>query len=401
MSDSGGTFRDAAFYAACGAIIAGLFSIAASHILLALALAALLMSGERLRFPPIKLPLGLFMAGTVLSMMLSVDPASGKPQLRKFFVFLVLLVAYSTIRRVDQIRKLILVLAGAAALSGLRSFLQLYGKIAEAHAAGKTFYQYYVAERISGFMSHWMTFSGQQMIVLLLLLAVILFAFERKWVPYAAACGLVIGASLLAAFTRTMWGAALLGGAYLIWRWRPKLLWLAPVVLVVGFLFAPPSVKARITSIFRPHGTLDSNAHRYVTMRTGIEMIKAHPWVGLGPEQVNKQFLQYVPPDIRRPLPEGWYGHLHNIYLHYAAERGIPTMLMLMWLLGKVLWDFLRAVRRGGDPAILHGAIAVTVAMLAAGMFELNLGDSEVLGLFLAVVSFGYTAAIAPESSRS
>jgi len=32
-----------------------------------------------------------------------------------------------------------------------------------------------------------------------------------------------------------------------------------------------------------------------------------------------------VPADVRRPLPDGWYGHLHNIYLQFAAERGILT----------------------------------------------------------------------------
>ncbi len=35
----------------------------------------------------------------------------------------------------------------------------------------------------------------------------------------------------------------------------------------------------------------------------------------LGPEQAGPQFLQYVPPDVPKPLPKGWYGHLHNVHL--------------------------------------------------------------------------------------
>jgi O-antigen ligase len=87
---------------------------------------------------------------------------------------------------------------------------------------------------------------------------------------------------------------------------------------------------------------------------------------------------------------------LHNIYLQYAAERGIPTMLVMMWILGKILWDFLKA--SPGQPAksearfVLHGGIAVILAILAEGFLEYNLGDSEVLTLFLAVVGFGYVA---------
>jgi putative inorganic carbon (HCO3(-)) transporter len=71
-------------------------------------------------------------------------------------------------------------------------------------------------------------------------------------------------------------------------------------------------------------------------------------------------------------------------------------MLAMMWLIGKVLWDFASALR--GKLAstearfVLHGAISVILAVLAEGLLEYNLGDSEVLTLFLAVVGFGYIA---------
>ena len=79
-------------------------------------------------------------------------------------------------------------------------------------------------------------------------------------------------------------------------------------------------------------------------------MIEKHPWFGVGPEEVRLQFNDYVPPDVPRPLPTGWYGHLHNIYLQYAAERGIPTMLMLMWALIQALADFSRALELAPTP---------------------------------------------------
>ena len=158
-----------------------------------------------------------------------------------------------------------------------------------------------------------------------------------------------------------------------------------PVLLALLIAANPIDLRERVRSAFQPHGDTDSNEFRRVCRKTGIEMIKAHPWFGLGPEQVKAQFQRYVPADVPRPLPSGWYGHLHNIYLHYAAERGIPTMLALMWLLGKMLFDFIRHVRlaSGDARAILHGAIAVMVAMLLVGYFELNLGDTEVLTVFL------------------
>jgi putative inorganic carbon (HCO3(-)) transporter len=84
------------------------------------------------------------------------------------------------------------------------------------------------------------------------------------------------------------------------------------------------------------------------------------------------------------------------LYLQYAAERGIPTLLIFMWMIVTILWDFARTLRRKlVDPEarfVLHGAIAVVLAILAEGYAENNLGDSEVLTLFLAVVAFGYIA---------
>lgn len=134
-------------------------------------------------------------------------------------------------------------------------------------------------------------------------------------------------------------------------------------------------------------------------------MIKAHPWFGVGPEHVGMELERYLPADIHPPLPKGWYGHLHNIYLHYAAERGVPAMLALMWMLGKMLLDFLRRLSKlppGASDArfMLHGGVAVILATLVSGLFEVNLGDSEYLYLFLASMALVYNAS-EPETTAA
>src|SRR3989442_13122001 len=83
---------NAAQYIAFGSAVAILFSIAASQILLALALAALLLSKAPLRLPRIWLPLGLFLLLTLVSLALSGDAAAGLPQIRKISVNPMLLV---------------------------------------------------------------------------------------------------------------------------------------------------------------------------------------------------------------------------------------------------------------------------------------------------------------------
>ena len=393
----------AAFYLTCGSLISILFSIAASHILLALAFAALLISSERLRLPPIKLPLVLFVAGTVVSWLVSGHIHDGVPQIRKFFVFLVLLLIYSTFRKISEIRALVLIWAGVATLSAVRSLFQFWQKYQDWQEHG-SFYDFYIGQRITGFMSHWMTFGGEEMIVLLLLLAFLFFSIEKRWKTAGWVCAAVLGLSLVLGMTRSIFLLGFpVGLAYLLWFWRKWLLAAMPAVALLAFFVAPPVLQQRVTSIIHPHGETDSNMHRMILRRTGWEMIRVHPWLGLGPEVMSNraQFEKYVPADIPRPLPVGWYGHLHNIYLQYAAERGIPVMLVLMWMIGKVLWDFAKALRgklsSAEAPFVLHGAIAAILAVLAEGFLEYNLGDSEVLMLFLATVGFGYIAKEAAE----
>jgi O-antigen ligase len=387
----------AAFFLTCGSAIAILFSIAVSQILLALAFAALLLSGQRLRFPPILLPLLLFVGGTIASLLLSGHARDGTPQIRKFFVLLILLLVYSTFRSLTEVRTILLVWTGLATLSAVRSLFQFLQKYQEARELNRNFYDYYVGERITGFMSHWMTFGGEEMIVLLLLAAYLFFAPGRKWKMAGWLCAAILSVSLVLGFTRSIFLLGVPAGLlYLLWFWHRWLVAAVPVAAIIAILLAPSSVKERVTSTFQPHGQTDSNMHRVITSRTGLAMIRRHPLFGLGPEQVKAQFNDYVPADIPRPLPEGWYGHLHSIYLQYAAERGIPTALAFFWMIGRILYDFASALRRklGGSEArfVLHGSIAVILAILAAGLFEYNLGDSEVLTMFLIVVGFGYIA---------
>jgi O-antigen ligase len=387
-----GTLRRAALYLAGGSSVAVLFSIAVSHILLVAALLTLLASRQWPAIPPVWLPLVIFLGGTVLSLLASPEPLAGLPQIRKFFVYSVLIAVYTTFRGARDVRQIFVIWGALATASALWSFVQFWQKRTEAASQGLDFYLHYVGNRVTGFMSHWMTFSGEQMVAVLLLMAMLLFGVVSRWFWMA---GAVIGASIAIAWTRSVWLGSAVGAIYLVAAWRPKLLLLVPVAFGAAFLAAPPPAQKRILSIYQPQGATDSNEHRRITLRTGLEMIKAHPLLGVGPQRVGSEFMNYLPPDIPRPLPEGYYEHLHNIYVHYAAERGIPTMLALLWLIGKVLADFVRGVRRLApgqrlERAILHGAIACILAILVEGFFEYNLNDTEVLTMFLVVVAAGY-----------
>jgi putative inorganic carbon (HCO3(-)) transporter len=386
----------ATLYLAGAAAIFSVVSIAASQILMGLALAVLLITRRRLQWPPVTVPLALFAAGTLASLAASGDIRAGLPQVRKFYVYLMLFLIVSAFWTVAQMRWLVLGWALAASLSAAWGLEQFVRKYESARSAHQDFYTAYVGARITGFMSHWMTFSGHMMMAVLLIGALVFFSTDRRWTAWLIAAAALVNAALVAAETRSMWLGAAVGGMYLIWFWRRWLVAAVPVLAAILLLINPAGVRERAISAFRPRAGVDSNEHRAMTRAIGWQMIQAHPWLGIGPEQVGRQYLQYLPPGTEMPLPIGYYGHLHNIYVHYAAERGVPTMLALMWMLGRALFDFVRALRRlpaGAEERwVLHGAVAVIGAVLISGFWELNLGDSEVLGMFLAVLGCGYVA---------
>ena len=372
-------------------------SIAASQICLGLGILLLLLARRKLEFPRIWVPLALFFGWTILADAFSPDPWGGRAQIKKFFVFLFIPLLYSVFsRQFAKVYYLVAAWAAVATASGLWGLVQFVLKYQHARQTGQDFYLSYVGRRITGFESHWMTFGALQLSVLSVLLAQYFFS-SRRLPVWAYASVVVLSAAILLGWTRSIWLATIPAVLYLVWFWRAKMIFAVPVLLAAAFVVAPHGTRDRLMSLFQPHGDTDSNRHRVVTFRTGVEMIKAHPLLGLGPEEIARNFDAYVPKDIVRPLPTGYYGHLHNIYVQYAAERGIPALLFIMSLIGMLLWDCFRGVLQAANERsqklfVLHAAIAVTIGILVGGIFEYNLGDSEVLMMFTSIIGLAYAA---------
>jgi putative inorganic carbon (hco3(-)) transporter len=367
--------------------VAVLFSIAVSQILLAVALASLLLSRQPLEFPVRwRVPLLGFGAWTLLALAFSDAPASGLPQIRKLFIFFVIVVVVNGFQNQSQIWRTVEgVLIGGivAALYGLGQFVRDY-LILQRQGVG--FYENYVVHQITGFMSHWMTYAGQLMIVFLILLAIVLFATDCGRKALRGAGLALISLALLGAFTRGIWLGTLAGTIYLVIRYRRWMVALIPVAVVLLYLVSPSWLQRRNESIFEPQQDSSSMA-RLVMLQTGFRMIRAHPVFGLGPERVGPEFDKYTPEGVT--LPRAWYGHLHNSLLQLAAERGIPCVLFIVWFFYEVMRENEQRVRNGlaGQRALSFAAVGATIGLLVAGLFEYNVGDSEVLMLYLFAVS--------------
>ena len=374
------------------AAVSSFLSIAVSHTAHAIALVLLIARGTKLRWPPIAGPVCAFFGWSVISALFSGDPLAGWPQLRKVFVYSMLITVYTVFATRQDARRVVHGWAAAAFASVLVAFGQFVYKWELAKEAGSDFIAYYEGARITGFLSHWQTFSQAVLLAFVALASYVLFARSARshrmvWLAIA----LTIGLGLALAYTRIVWLAMGIVGLYFAWMINRRLLWLAPITLVILAFAVPESMQQRALSA----ANLAENSNRIIMWRAGWTMIKERTWFGIGTGRMAEAFPHYIPDDVDE-LPPGYYGHLHSIYVHYAAERGVPALLALLWLLGKVLWDHGRALRRappgGDDRYLLHAGVAATIAVLTVGLTDLTLGDSEVLGTYLILIAVTYRA---------
>lgn len=123
-------------------------------------------------------------------------------------------------------------------------------------------------------------------------------------------------------------------------------------------------------------------------LQAGVAMVADYPLTGVGPDQVKAIYPAYRVPWAVNPSNP----HLHNVPMQIAAERGLPALAVWVGFVIVLLAGLWRLFRRRRHLALTTAALGAVVAMLAAGMFEYNFGDSEFLMLLLVIVTLPFAA---------
>jgi len=399
-------------------------SIAASQAFLAgagvLYVVYLLRARPPVLFIPIKLPLALFCGLSLLSVFWATSPTAGWFAVRKLDLFLIWLFAINLVASVQHLRRLLqglFLVSLLASLVAIAQFVIQYRDL-RAHHPGEL-YHMLTSTRIDGFMGHWMNFGGQQMLVFVFLLAFLLLSggrnlkieprnsekgprvssFEFRTSVFWWTVLAVVGVSIILNFTRGVWLGCFLGGIYLFARWKPKWLLALPVLLVLGYLGAPPLIRERIHLAMHPSQE-PALSIRLEMWGVAIKMIRAHPWVGVGPNNIEEVYDLYLPPGKTPEL--GYHSHFHNDYLQFGAERGLPCLASWVWLMAALGWYTWKVRRKlSVHRWIADASLAALIAFLIEGCFEFNFGTSPVLMLFLFIPSAPFIAARCQEAERS
>ena len=357
-------------------------SIAVAGIFLTLTavlwLAIVVRGRERIQVPPMFWPLAAYGAATLVSTMFSIDPWTSFIDSKQLSLFIIVPVAYRLFpgRRSLAAVDVVITIGALMAVVGIVQFGILKFDS--------------LAHRPTGAFSHYMTYSGTLMLVACTAAARILFRQQdRLWAALIMPALIV---ALAATLTRNAWVGACAGIGLLLLMRDFRLVALLPVVAAVFIAVAPTSVNQRFVQTFWSTDTADpsaeSNRDRLAMIRSGLKMIKDYPLTGVGPDMVRQVYAGYRDPQAVKQLNP----HLHNVPIHIAAERGLPALVLWLWFVVVLMRDFVRMRRSSGSPSLPTAALACVVAMLCAGMFEYNFGDSEFLMLFLLLVTLPYAA---------
>jgi O-antigen ligase len=357
-------------------------SIFAAGILLSLMLvcwvALLVRDRERPSAPAFLLPLVVYAALTLVSSAFSIEPWTSFEDDKQLVYLIVVPAVYYLARgkRATTVMDVIIAVGAAGAAFGIVQYGMLHFD-----SLGK---------RPQGISHHYMTYSGFLMLGICAALARLLFGTRDRIWP-----ALVMPAMIVALFLtlgRGAWVGTSIAVAVMFSLKDFRLMAAIPVVVAVAFSFAPDTVTRRMTSVFDLKDP--SNRDRVAMLETGVAMTRAHPLTGVGPNMIEKVYVQYRAPGAVEAVNQ----HLHNVPMQIAAERGLPALAVFIWFVVRLGRALLKMFRSGENRVLAATGFASLVAMLAAGQFEYNFGDSEFQMLFLVLITLPF-AALRPETA--
>jgi len=233
---------------------------------------------------------------------------------------------------------------------------------------------------------------------------------KRLWERAALCVALgATGGHLLLTQSRAGWLAALAGLLALVFMRRSQIRWrtVLPLAVVVAALLSPAAKLVLDNIHLERGGTLYDSAarmaessweralssfdrnhfsisQRRIIWGDTLDLIRAHPWLGVGPG--NYEFFLPAHRNVTRhrtwdelmgDRPHAPY-RAHNEYLEAWAESGVFGLAALLWLLGTMLWTGRRYLDAQQDPtarAVTSGCLAGMVAALVHSFFSFNLQD--------------------------
>lgn len=239
--------------------------------------------------------------------------------------------------------------------------------------------------RASGWTRHYETFSETLQILAQLAFGLALAHIQRRssrliiFLTLAAAGILAIGIALTA--MRTVLIALAVGAAVIALRatrGRARLVIATAIALVLAAgALAVWRTRSSGALLLEDH----SSSLRWNVARIGLSRVALHPVFGHGMDAIKSHWTEWG-------FPGTDMIHMHSTPLQIAFDRGVPALMLWLWIMGagwllaargeKLFRDFTDASRHG----VLLGATGALAGFFASSLVNYNFGDAEVALVF-------------------
>ena len=366
----------------------GAMNVGGTELFVALVIAAWLMrmtaTRERaVRWPPLTLPLVLFLLVLCFS---SLESTSLQYSIKELAKWVEVLALYTLVSNEVSGRwrgVLVFVLLGVGALAALQGIYQfvfqigpeefvLFGRFMRAHGTFEQPNPYggYLGLTLplaAGLVFAWIVPMGRRI--------------STRWLVWAVGTGALMALALVMSWSRGAWlgGGAALGVmiiAVAVRSGRAAVLGMVFAVLLVCLLLVggvsvlPESLIQRFADFVPYLGVMDVRGlevtdanfavlERMAHWQAALGMWTDHTWLGVGIGNYEAAYARYALPHWSLPL-----GHAHNYYLNIAAEAGLAgllaylalwvTALLLCWRSARYRWNWSWGVALGAMGVVVH-----------------------------------------------
>lgn len=343
----------------------------------------------------------VFLAISFVSSLFGSDPLRSSTKMEKDLYFSLYILLGALLAHDIDTKRLLYVFVGAGVFSALWGVIQYGVGVNQTDCSGGTFIHLppllahwpravldqlsMVNGRPTGTRCHPLTYSEGLLFVFAFGLSFL--ATSQRWPGAWLGVSWIVGIALVLSQSRGPWlGAIAMMGMTLLIRKSWKVVSRLLVLLApLACLCLVPLLRERVQSILNPN--YFSNQERLHMWRAGWQIIKRHPFLGVGPGNVKYFTPLYQNEKERR---EGPWTHLHNTFINVAAERGFLGLFAFLGLMVTFAFEliqvYVRAARDSPQQALVGGALLGLIGFLIAGFTEAVYNDTVVLMTFYFVM---------------
>lgn len=239
--------------------------------------------------------------------------------------------------------------------------------------------------RASGWTRHYQTFAEIMQMIALLALGVALAHLRNhglnKYFGVAIGAVSLVTLGLVLTAMRTVIVAFVIGASLVAWR---SLRGVYKVVFTFALFFVL-AFGAVVVWQTRDQNSLllgdPSSSLRQEIARVGLSRILIHPIFGHGMDAIKLHWNEWG-------FPGRDIVHLHSTPLQLAFDRGLPMLLLWLWMMGLFWLTIARTEHNAADLSdtnsygILLGTLGALTGFLASSLVNYNYGDAEVTMMF-------------------